>query len=161
MASSDELIAKISKFDQEDLVQLNKVVKAIEKKKKIKTEIEQKDRSKIDKTSEKYKLVLNFVNTILTNMGKPNIDDLTKFKNIDRDDILNEKNKEYYEEHEQEYLEHFGKDITGYYRKKLTKTHILTFFRGIVDDIGLELTYIQKNITSKRLTKTHLIYSIN
>ena len=160
MASSDELVAKIKTLSEEELDLINKTLKTIEKKKKLKSEIAKKDRSNVDKTSAKYQLVLKFVNTILTNMGKPNITDLTQFKDIDRDDILNEKNKEYYEEHEKEYLDNFGKEATGYYRRKTTKNYILTFFRGIVDDVGLELIVSHKNIIVKTKIRTHMIYSI-
>ena len=63
------------------------VNQSVKKTKKVATE-----NNVIDKNSTKYKILLKFTNKLLVNMGKPCITDLTDFKNIDRLDLLIDKN---------------------------------------------------------------------
>ena len=82
-----------------------------------------------DKDSNKYKIALQLINKILVNIGKEEIDDLTKFVNIDRDDIIKEVNKTSLEEMDKEIFVLFNKKKCGYYRK--TNTLVLNSLRGI------------------------------
>lgn len=117
---------------------------------------------KEDKTSEKYQLALRFVNKILVNIGKSEVDELTKFINIDREDIIKEVNKITLDDMADELFEKFNKKKVGYYRK--TDSIVLNCLRGLMKEIGYELTNIHKDITTtfdgKNYRKTHLLYSI-
>lgn len=118
----------------------------------------------MDKKSPKYKLALNLINKILTNGDKKEITDLTEFVNIDREIIISEKNKEYFVKIEKELYKQFDKAESGWYRRKQVKNYILTFMRYMCSDIGLTLTYEQKDITTNingsNYRKTHSFYSI-
>ena len=112
--------------------------------------------------SPKYKLALKFVNKILVNIGKDEVDDLTKFVNIDREDIIKEVNRKSLEEMEGELLKLFDKKKLGLYRR--TDTIALNCLRGMMKEIGYKLIKEQKDITStidgQNYRKTHMIYHI-
>ncbi|ARF10088.1 hypothetical protein Indivirus_13_2 [Indivirus ILV1] len=117
---------------------------------------------KIDKTSDKYKVALKFVNKILTNIGNDEIDDLTKFVDIDREDIIKEVNRKTLDEMEKEIFALYNKKKCGYYRK--TDAIVLNCLRGIMKEAGFEFNYEQKDkyetINDKKYRKTFLLYSI-
>lgn len=117
---------------------------------------------KHDKTSEKYQLLLKFVNKILCNINKDEIDDLTKFTNIDREDIIKDINKTVLDDMADELFQHFNKKKVGYYRK--TDAIVLNCLRGLVKEIGYELVKSQKgkmvNIDGKSYERTCMIYSV-
>lgn len=117
---------------------------------------------KEDKNSEKYKIALKFINVTLVNIGKDEVDDLTKFIGIDRDDIIKEVNKNSLDEMDKEIFALFNKKKCGYYRK--TNTLVLNCLRGMMKEIGYDFTYEQKDIyntiNNKQFRKTCLFYSI-
>ena len=117
----------------------------------------------IDKTSDKYKVVLKFINVILSNLGKPTIIDLCDFKDIDREDIIKDVNKTALDDMAEELFSHFNKKKSGYYRK--TDAIVLNCLRGIMKEIGHELTYDQKDryeiIDGTSYKRSHSFYSIN
>jgi len=118
--------------------------------------------NKVSKDSNKYKVLLKFINKILVNINKPEIDDLTKFVNIDREDIIKDINKDSLVAMEDELFPLFDKKKSGYYRK--TNSLVLNCLRGMVKDTGLELKKISKDITTtingQNYRKTHMIYFI-
>lgn len=118
----------------------------------------------VDTKSNKYKISLEFVNKILENIGKSHIDDLTKFVNIDREDIIKEVNKQTFLSMEDKLFEVFDKTKCGWYRRNSTKNYILTFMRYMCNYLDLEFTTSQKDITerigNKNYRKTHVYYSI-
>ena len=128
---------------------------------RTKQEVKTKN-NKVDKDSDKYKVALKFVNKILTNLGKEEVDDLTKFVNIGRDDILKEANKQSYIEMENELFPQFNKHNCGYYRK--VPTIVLNCLRGMMKEIGYGLTYSKKDIyveiNRQNFRKTGYFYSI-
>ena len=70
---------------------------------------------KIEKDSEKYQVTLKLLNKILVNLGKEEIDDFTKFKDIDREDIIKDINVEALREMEKElFTVHYDKKKCGY-----------------------------------------------
>lgn len=123
---------------------------------------EKEPTQKIDKDSDKYKVALKFVNVILSNLGKDSIDDLTKFKDVDREDIIKDVNKTSLDDMESELFSHFNKKKCGYYRK--TDAIVLNCLRGVMKEIGYELTYEQRDINGtingKTFRKTCMFYSI-
>ncbi len=118
--------------------------------------------TKIDKTSDKYKVALKLVNKILKNIGKDEIDDLTKFVDIDREDIIKEVNKKALDDMEKEIFALYDKKKCGYYRK--TDALVLNCLRGMMKEAGFEFNYEQKDrheeINGKSFRKTFLLYAI-
>ena len=117
---------------------------------------------KISKDDDKYKLALKFVNVILKNIGKEEVDDLTKFKDIDREDIIKDVNKTSLDEMAKELFNHFDKKKCGYYRK--TEAIVLNCMRGMMKEVGYEMVNVKKEksetINNKSYKRTHLLYSI-
>ena len=117
----------------------------------------------VDKNSDKYKIVLKFVNKVLENINKSRIDDLKDFKNIDRLDFLSESNTKILEEMENEIWKYYNKRTCGAYHNSDNRT--LNVFRGMIRENNLKLCYIKKEITEKTgvnkgFRKTHYIYHI-
>ena len=119
--------------------------------------------SKVTKDSDKYKVALKLVNKILINLGKDEIDDLTNFKDIDREDIIKDVNKQALDGLAKEIFKHYDKKKCGYYRK--TDALVLNVLRGMMKDAGFEMTKKQKGvmtkINDKSFERTHMFYSIN
>ena len=112
----------------------------------------------IDKTTDQYKMALKLVNAILKNLNKDQIDDLTDFKDIDREDIIKDDNKKLLKEMEGELFPLFNKVKCGYYRK--SDNSVLNCLRGMCREIGLKMTYWERNIQKNSQVKTHTYYSI-
>lgn len=110
--------------------------------------------------TKKYNLILRFVNTILKNIGKDKINDLTDFKDISRDDFMVDENKDIFMEYQTEIFELFDKKKIGYYRKNETKCYTLTFLRCILKEINYKITYVEKKHRSNNQIKCMLYYSI-
>jgi len=121
-----------------------------------------KVRNIVDTTTDKYKVLLEFVNKILINIGKDPITNLTQFKNIDREDIILPKNKPILENMAPKLFKHFNKKKSGYYRK--SDNWMLNVLRGLVREIGLKYSKSIKNIyineNNRAYVKTHTFYSI-
>ena len=97
---------------------------------------------KIDHTGEKYQVLLKFVNKILLNIDEPKIDKLTDFKDIDREDIIKDVNKQALDDMQKELFAQFNKKNCGYYRK--TPAIVLNCLRGMMKEIGLNMVKKQK-----------------
>ena len=117
---------------------------------------------KKDKDSEKYKVALKLINKILVNIGNTEIDDLTDFVNVDREDIIKDINKESLIEMEADLFSLFNKKSSGYYRK--TDALVLNCLRGLTKEMGYTFTKIKKEkcetIDGKSYKRTHYLYSI-
>ena len=118
------------------------------------------DKTILDKKSDKYKMALKLINKILTNISKDEIDDLTKFVNIDREEIIKDVNKKSFEEMEDELFKYFDKVKSGWYRRKTTKNYILTFLRYMCNDIHLSLTYYELKKQNNKIVKSTMLYTI-
>ena len=118
---------------------------------------------KVSKDSDKYKVLLKLINKILSNIGKDEIDDLTDFKDIDREDIIKDVNKTSLEDMEKELFAHFDKKKCGYYRK--TDSIVLNCLRGMIKEINYSMTKKQKDksefIGDKSFRRTHIFYTIS
>ena len=71
----------------------------------------------IDKNDPKYILALQFINHILINNNKPQIQDILEFKNVTRQEILKQENLDKLNEMENDMYKHFDKMKCGFYRK--------------------------------------------
>lgn len=118
----------------------------------------------VDKSSEKYKVSLEFINLLLVTIGKPKISDLTEFINIDREWVIADQAKKCFNNMESRILDHFDKKKIGWYKRNTTQNYILTFLRGMCNDIGLKFTYTKKEIyitvNGKSSRQAHTFYTI-
>jgi len=154
----NKIVKLIDGLEDKKLEQLYNYIKRLNRKKNS-TQIKKKvDRSNIDKTTTKYKLLLKYVNGILKNIGKEEIDDLTKFKDIDRLDIIKEINLKLLDSMAPTLFKHFDKKGVGYYRK--TQGKALNCLRGLCKELGLVLLKRQHNRQVKCIFKSHMLYSI-
>ena len=112
----------------------------------------------------KNKLVLKYVNKLLTNMNKPNIDNLLQFIDIDREFIITETNTNTFHEMVPELFSKdvFDKKKCGYYRK--SDSIALNCLRGMLKDLEYNFTFTQKDVTheidGKKYRLCHSFYSI-
>lgn len=117
---------------------------------------------RLDNTNEKYIVVLKFVNRILVNIGNEEIDDLTKFVSIDRDDIIKNENNIALKEMEGEIFEYFNKTNSRYYNK--TKNLVLNVLKSLLKQIGYDFTKKSNNksiiIDGRKYNKTFTFYTI-
>ena len=112
----------------------------------------------VDKTTDKYKILLEFVNGILKNIGKEEINDLRDFKDIYREDILKEENKELLISMQKRLFKYYDKSQCGYYRK--TKGFTLNILKGMCKEVGLNMDRKRKQTSKKCVVKEFLLYSI-
>jgi hypothetical protein len=117
---------------------------------------------RIDKENDKYGAVLRFLNKILTNLGKEQIDDITKFIDIDRADILSSVNDTLIVDSKLDLFVHFDKEECGYYHR--TKLRNINVLRRVIKRIGyefiskqVEIVHIVNNLNYRR---SHYLYTI-
>lgn len=126
------------------------------------TDSDKKVKEKVNPDSDKYKVVLKFINRILVNLEKDEVDELTKFVNIDREDIIKEENKKVLIEMEKDLFKHFNKKNCGYYSK--SENRILICIRGMMKEMGYKFKPLKKDVSEivngKSLKRTHYFYSI-
>jgi len=121
-------------------------------------EVVEENGNNVDKTTLKYKVLLEFVNGILNNLNKDKIADLTQFKNINRLDIIRNDNVILLEEMTGKLFKHYDKATVGYYRKG--PNWVLSCLRGMCKDIGLKCLKTQKAKSIKSKIITQFFYSI-
>jgi hypothetical protein len=118
--------------------------------------------NKLDNTNEKYIIGLKLINIILKNADKKEITDLLEFKNINRQEIVTDKNLEQLNSMENELYKHFDKVKCGYYRK--TDNYVINFLRGMIKQLGYKMIVIKKDnrvtINKVNYRKTFLYYHI-
>lgn len=111
-----------------------------------------------------HKILLELINKILYNIGKNNIDNITNFINIDRDDIIKSINKESLFTMSHELFQYFDKSKCKWERRNTTKNYTLTFLRSACNLLNYKLSYEKKDITTTinniKYRKTHYFYSI-
>ena len=124
--------------------------------------IKKKPIIKASKDDDKYKVLLKLINKILLKMGKEEIDDLTKFAEIDRDYLVKDEFKDFLTEMEEELFYEFDKVKCGYYRK--TDGQLVNCIRGMSKQIGYSLIPKNKDITEiingYNYRRTHVLYCI-
>ena len=119
--------------------------------------------SKIDKTTKKYEVMLKFINKILKNIGKKEVDDIFKFVDIDRQDIIKEDNKKCIEEMKIELYENFD-DVPVLVIRKDTPSWIINVIKGMCKSMNVEFTRrpcdMSHKIDGVLYRKKHILYSI-
>ena len=101
----------------------------------------------VDKNDPKYVIALQFLNHILSNNNKSQINDILDFKDITRQEILKQENLDKLNEMETELYKHFDKDKCGYYRK--TDNYVINFFRQMIKELGYKAAIEKKDKTVK------------
>lgn len=109
----------------------------------------------------KYEITLRLINNICMNIGIDQIDDLTKFKDIDRQLIIDSCNDEILEDMLPEIYKNFGKRECQFSQKSKTKHYILTILKNMCRQLALTLTKRYKNIQRKGVVKSYIFYSID
>ena len=141
------------KLDEDSIVKIYN-----EYKDKVKKNTVQISTHSIPKDSPKYITALKFFNSLLKKMDRDEIDDLTKFENIDRSDII--KNNEVFKTHENELFSVFNKAKCAWYRRNSTKRYILTVCRYICKDLGFIFKMKKFNTSKNGRMITKYLYSI-
>ena len=116
---------------------------------------------KEDKDIDKYKVCLRLINKILVNIGKEEVDDLIKFKDIDRLDIIKDINRVDLEKLGPELFKYFDKAKFAWYRRRTTKFYNLSFLRYMCDNLGYQLNYYEFKIPQNGKVVSKMLYSIN
>jgi hypothetical protein len=98
-----------------------------------------------DKNDHKYVIALQFINHILTNNNKPQIQDILDFKNVTRQEILKQENLDKLNEMENDLYKHFDKMKCGFYRK--SDNYVINFFRGMTKQLGYQPIVEKKDKT--------------
>jgi len=157
--SKDEMIAALKTAN----IDIDKAVEQVVVRAYNEYLIEKKKReSTIDKTTDKYVVLLKLVNKILENLGKPQITDVLDFRKIDRLDIIKEVNIQALVSMETEIFKHYDKQKCGYYKaKKKRESYVLNCLRGMCRQIGLVFEYKRRNVIKKAKSITRLLYSIS
>ena len=161
--SKEEALKWISQQDEKTIIKIYK--NYYKKDKKVNNELNiDLTEKKIDKNTNKYKILLKYVNGILENVKDAiQISELTEFKNIDREEIIKEENNKLLEDMEKELFKYYSKFECGYYRKSKNKS--LNCLRGMCKEIGLIFEPVKKDvyvkINNKSYRRTKYLYSIN
>lgn len=148
-------------LDNDSRQKFTETSKSIKKKKKV----QQKDRyienekENEDITNEKYQMILKFVKGLLENSGKDHIERLTKFKDVDKIDIVTNENTEYLETMSDELFKLFDKRECRYYPKK-SKSWVLNVLRGIVKSIGYDLIAKRTEVYKNKYRRIAMVYEI-
>ena len=116
----------------------------------------------VDKNDPKYVIALQFLNHIMTNNNKPQINDILDFKDISREEIIKQENLNALNNMESELYKHFSKIKCGYYRK--SNNYVINFFRGMLKEMGYKGQYneVDKNVNidGTNYRKKFMIYYI-
>jgi len=112
------------------------------------TEIENRKKV-IPKSERKYKLLVKLLNSILTELNKPIIEDVLKFKNINRDDILKLDTNKIVNDHINEIVIEYGKSCINYSNRNKVNLYILSLIRRMCKTCGYKLDAVYKTINKK------------
>ena len=122
--------------------------------KKSNKNVTKKIPSLIDTTTNKYKILLLFINKILLNIDKEPITNLTQFKNINREDIILPKNIPILEDLAPELFKQYNKKQSGYYRKSKNIVHCV--IRNLVKELGMSYCSEKKNIHTREKKRSYV-----
>ena len=145
-----ELDKKTTKKDISDKIleelYQNKIKKHAEEKGKLPTNIRIKKSqyTKLDKTNEKYILTLKFLNDLLKAIGKEEIDDITNFKEVRRDDLLTDSCQKVFDNHISEICKVFGKSQIYYRNKDSVDNYLISLIKYMIKLIGYQFVFKTK-----------------
>lgn len=114
-------------------------------------------KGKVQELEGKRKLLLRFLNSLLTAMGKDTVKEITDFKNIGREELLNEACQKVFNEYIVEIYSLFGKSKLGRKSKKNEKGYIVTVLKKMILNAGYSIR--SKNATHYK-NNTYKNYSL-
>ena len=117
-------------------------------KQKNNTHIKKSKHIKINKNNEKYILTLNFLNALLTSLNKEKIDDIIKFKDIRKDELLKPECKQILENYLDKITAQFGKVKLNYRHRHNFKNYIITIIKHIVTVCGYTFKPLNKQVNT-------------
>ncbi len=107
------------------------------------------------------KVLLNFLNKIMVNIGQPELKELSDFKNVGREDVNKKENLDSLIAMENELFPTFDKNKTGYYKKNNIECYVISFLKSACKIIGYKLHYVSKTTRlDDKKTKTKSFYTI-
>jgi hypothetical protein len=128
----------------------------------VKKTIVKKEVKKLEKDHIKYVVLLKLLNKILVNIGNTEIDDVTFFVNVDREQIIKASNIPILNSMEDELFPLFNRRDCGFDRD--THNIVLVVLRGMMKETGYKLNYkkreINEEINGKKYRAAHTFYSI-
>lgn len=114
----------------------------------------------MDDNTKKYNLILRYVNDILKNIQKDEVTELTQFKGVSREDLMDEKHEAIFEKYKKDIFTLYDKKKIGYYRRKEVQYYFLTFLRYALRDVGYKLDYKEVKIQTNRVITIKIHYLI-
>lgn len=91
---------------------------------------------KVDKESEQYKITLEFLNTILTTMEKEQINDITEFKDINRNNLIKDECKKIVDDYLERIIKQFGKTKIAYRNRNTVDHYIISLIKYMAINCG-------------------------
>lgn len=113
-----------------------------------------------DGENNKDVVALKFINGILKLSGLDEINELTDFKDIKRDDIVTEKNIAYLKKVTKQLFPPFDKQKCRYYPKNST-SWVLNIIRGMLKDLGYDFARRKIDVKEKKGRRGVMLYTIN
>lgn len=109
----------------------------------------------------KKRIALEITNNLLLAMNKKKIENLIDFIDIRRDDLLSNNCKKVIDDNRDYIFENgFSKEECMVYQKKLRNPH-LSVFKGILKQVGYELTSKNKSKRSNGVRDMFVMYYVN
>jgi len=130
----------------------NEVVEENQKKQKCLknvTGIKKSKYEKVDNDSTTYKLTLNLLNDLLKQFGKNPITEITQFRDIDRNNLLDSKCDEILNAHINEIINHFGKTRIRYNTRSESNCYVLSLIKYLTSLCGYTFSSTRSNYLVK------------
>ena len=159
---NDELLnhiySKVIKEKETEKVKENKVPSNVR--------IKKPKGEKLDKSDKKYQLTLKFLNSLLKAVGKEEIDDITNFKEVKKDELLTDGCQKVLDKHINEICKIFGKSQIYYRDRNSVEHYIISLIKYMVSIIGYQFEFKIKSENSTLENNTYkikkiLLYSIS
>ena len=127
---------------------------------------EKQDPNKIEKVpkgSEKYELVLSFLNAVMKSINREEIKEITEFKNVKKSDLYNDACSKTLDEYIPKLVFVFSKNGIRYNSRKWVRLYILTVIKCVVQLCGYILkdsTVKENNSSKSHKTERETMYSV-
>lgn len=108
----------------------------------------------------KYEVCLDLVNSILRTIGYEEIEELTDFKNVKREDLIKPEVMELIEEKEKDIFPPFDKMQCRYYNRKKRKNYEIVLLKHMVRDLELNFESQIKAKSVGYVTTKYIVYNI-
>ena len=108
----------------------------------------------VDMTTDKSKYILEYINTLLRNIGRPAITKFDEFKNIPRDELITPTNEQYAISCRESCKKLFGKISQSVFYHKTHKCRCIALLRWLLkqNNLVLSFTSVIKEIDHARKT---------